>query len=195
MLQYNHIPPLRSGVTRISCVALATALLVLLAACQGGSTGSTDQVRLLITPVPTPTATEAAQPTAAPVTYTVKSGDTLSGIADLFGVTVDDIVRSNNVADANSLQVGQTLTIPRRQAGAAATAGGTGTPGTPGAGGISGTQTPGTNPATVSTITPVLVSPTVLPPDATPPQGPTIQEPQAGGISSASPGNSPTSGP
>lgn len=193
MSQCNHIAPERNGAARLLCVALAVAFLMMLTACQGSSTGSTDQVRLVITPVPTPTATQAAQPTAAPVTYTVKTGDTLSGIADLFGVTVDDIVRSNDVADANSLQIGQTLTIPGRQsAGGAASASVTGTPGV---GGTPGTPSPGAGTDTSGTITPVLVSPTVLPPEATPPQGPTIPEPQAGGVSSASPVISPTSRP
>lgn len=175
----------------LSCLALLLAALLLLTACQGASTGSTEGVKLVITPVPTPTATQAAQPTAAPVTYTVKTGDTLSGIADLFGVTVDDIVRSNNIADANSLQIGQALTIPQRQSGASAsaTAAGTGTPG------LTGSQTPGGGPSTAGSITPILVAPTGLPKDATPPQGPTIPEPQTGGDPSASPSISPSISP
>lgn len=182
----------KRGAMGLSCVALLAALLTL-TACQGQvvSTGSTEGVKLVITPVPTPTATQAAQPTAAPVTYTVKTGDTLSGIADLFGVTVDDIVRSNNIADANSLQIGQALTIPQRQSGtaASATAGGTGTPGTPGI--ASGTA----GPATAGTITPILVAPTGLPLYATPPQGPTVPEPQTGSDSSVSPSISPSISP
>lgn len=193
MLLYNHLSLLRKKAAPLSCVALAVALLMLLGACQvvpTGNTGSADAVKLFITPVATPTATQAAQPTAAPVTYTVKSGDTLSGIADMFGVTVDDIVRSNDIADANSLQVGQTLTIPGRQSATASTPGGTVTLGIPV---VAATRS--ANPATMGTVTPVLVSPTVLPPDATPPQGPNVPEPQSGSTAAVGPTDSPTARP
>jgi LysM repeat protein len=59
------------------------------------------------TPTPTPTATPA------PSTYTVKSGDTLTGIADQFSVSPDAIQRANNIANPTDLQIGQVLTIPR----------------------------------------------------------------------------------
>ena len=45
------------------------------------------------------------------MTYTVKSGDTLWGISNQFGVSVTELARINN-ADANTLQIGQVLTIP-----------------------------------------------------------------------------------
>ena len=35
--------------------------------------------------------------------YSVKAGDTLWDIANLFGVTLDDIVRANNIADPSAL--------------------------------------------------------------------------------------------
>lgn len=44
-------------------------------------------------------------------TYTVKSGDTLSGIAQKFGVTVDNLVAWNNIKDKNKINVGQVLTV------------------------------------------------------------------------------------
>lgn len=45
-------------------------------------------------------------------TYTVVSGDTLSDIADRFGVSVDDLAAINNLDDPTSLFVDQVLTIP-----------------------------------------------------------------------------------
>ena len=45
------------------------------------------------------------------VTYTVKSGDTLSGIAAKYGTTVSSIVKKNNIKNANLIYVGQKLTI------------------------------------------------------------------------------------
>jgi LysM repeat protein len=173
---------------RVALAACVLCVALVLAGCQSGaSTGSNDQVRLLVTPVASPTPTPPAQPTAQPVTYVVKQGDTLSGIADMFGVTVDDIVRINNITDPNSLQVGQTLAIPGRQSdvqGGTATPAGTPAPPTPG---------PGTPRA--ETVTPVIVLPTTLPADATPPQGPDVPEPQEGASSAPSPAISPTVAP
>jgi 3D (Asp-Asp-Asp) domain-containing protein len=52
--------------------------------------------------------------------YTVKSGDTLNKIAVQYGVTVQQIASKNNIADLNSIYVGQVFTIP---AGTSASAG------------------------------------------------------------------------
>lgn len=53
-------------------------------------------------------------------TYTVKSGDTLYGIATKYGVSVDDIKRANNLS-SNLLQIGQKLTIPSSSGGSGGT--------------------------------------------------------------------------
>ena len=45
------------------------------------------------------------------ITYTVKSGDTLYGISNQYGVSVTELARLNNVT-AESLKVGQVLNIP-----------------------------------------------------------------------------------
>ena len=47
------------------------------------------------------------------ILYIVKKGDTLWQIAKRFGSTVDDIVRTNGIEDANQIDVGQKLFIPR----------------------------------------------------------------------------------
>ncbi len=44
-------------------------------------------------------------------TYTVKSGDTLYGIAQKHGISVDDLKSANNLTN-NTLSIGQTLIIP-----------------------------------------------------------------------------------
>ena len=46
------------------------------------------------------------------VNYTVRQGNTLFGIAQFFGTTVDKILMYNNIADPNKIQVGQQLIIP-----------------------------------------------------------------------------------
>lgn len=47
-------------------------------------------------------------------TYTVKSGDTLYGIASKYGISVDSLKNYNNLT-SNNLSIGQTLKIPSKQ--------------------------------------------------------------------------------
>lgn len=48
----------------------------------------------------------------ADIRYTVQSGDTLSGIATRYGVTVDAIVAANNLPNRSTIYAGQSLIIP-----------------------------------------------------------------------------------
>jgi len=85
----------------------------------------------LIIPRPTPTAQPQATPETPGVTpavtsastgappvapgeqvYTVESGDTLSGIAAKFNVTVNLLMSRNNIKDPSLLRAGQTIIIP-----------------------------------------------------------------------------------
>lgn len=45
------------------------------------------------------------------VTYTIKSGDTLSGIAQKFGTTVNKLAQLNNIKNVNLIYAGQTIKI------------------------------------------------------------------------------------
>jgi LysM repeat protein len=77
-------------------------------------------------PTATPTATAtrslSSYPTYAPVgtgtplkypfVYTVKSGDTLSGLADRFGVSSAKLMAANNLVDSNLIRIGQVLIVP-----------------------------------------------------------------------------------
>lgn len=65
---------------------------------------------------PTPTETPTPEPTETPTpqgptTYIVETGDTLSSIAEKFGVEVLAIMVANNLLN-DSIQVGMTLIIP-----------------------------------------------------------------------------------
>ena len=62
------------------------------------------------TPPPTPTPTPVRTPT--PKTHRVRLGDTLSEIADFYGVTMDAILSLNNIPDSNNLIEGQALILP-----------------------------------------------------------------------------------
>jgi predicted chitinase/LysM repeat protein len=54
----------------------------------------------------------AARPAAASSQYTVRSGDTLSGIAQRHGTTTSALAKANNISNPNLIRVGQKLTIP-----------------------------------------------------------------------------------
>lgn len=47
----------------------------------------------------------------APKTYLVKAGDTLSGIADKHGMTVDRLAKLNGLSDTSSVDAGQILKL------------------------------------------------------------------------------------
>ena len=70
-------------------------------------------------PAPTPAAPAA---TATPTTYTVVARDTLSGLASRFGTTTRNLMSLNGITNANSLRVGQVLTIVGSAAAPAAPA-------------------------------------------------------------------------
>jgi LysM repeat protein len=63
-------------------------------------------------PAITPFPTLPTQPPALPQTHVVRAGETLGRIAALYGVTIEDLVRANNLSNPNALDVGQTLVIP-----------------------------------------------------------------------------------
>jgi LysM repeat protein len=67
-------------------------------------------------PTPQPAATSATSGTTAPpvneVVYTVVAGDTLSGIAQKFGIPMSRIQDRNNLQNIQELQVGDQLVIP-----------------------------------------------------------------------------------
>jgi len=61
-------------------------------------------------PTETPTVRPPRKPTAQ--VYIVQPGDTLSRIAERFGVTIDALTKTNMIANPDALQVDQELTIP-----------------------------------------------------------------------------------
>ncbi len=95
--------------------------------------------------LPTATPIPANLPRGTLLNYIVQSGDTLAVVAAKFNSTVEDIVKQNNLADANSIFVGQTLKIPVNIVTPTATRPPTSTPRTP---------QPGFTPTAPSTPTP-----------------------------------------
>ncbi len=68
-------------------------------------------ILLLFTLLVSPTSVSAQDQSTGPV-YVVQSGDTLSAIAVRFGISQADLLGANNIADPNSLSLGQELVIP-----------------------------------------------------------------------------------
>lgn len=47
--------------------------------------------------------------------YIVAQGDTLSGIAQSFGVSMRSMMEANNITDPNTIRIGQSLIIPEKR--------------------------------------------------------------------------------
>jgi LysM repeat protein len=72
-------------------------------------------------PTPTPTITETPLPSdtptpEGPLTYIVEPGDTLSSIADQFGVDILLLISVNNITDPSAINAGEELIIPQEGA-------------------------------------------------------------------------------
>ena len=59
------------------------------------------------TPLPPPSPTSPG-----PLLYTVQEGDTLGAIAQIYDLSVEDLMAANGLSNPHVLQVGQTLVIP-----------------------------------------------------------------------------------
>ena len=67
----------------------------------------------IVAPPPAPQPGETPSTDADPSqVYVIEPGDTLSGIAEKFGVPVDSIAQANSIADVNEIKPGQELIIP-----------------------------------------------------------------------------------
>ncbi len=93
----------------------------------------------------------------ADTTYTVKPGDSLWAIAQLFGITVDDIVAANDIVDPTFIVAGTELIIPVDEVPEAVAAASAGSP--------AAAAAPATTPAVAeeTAVAPVAASPELLP--------------------------------
>jgi LysM repeat protein len=114
----------------LSVVFLAVGLIVWEAllpavgsngASSGVESGSSDTQQgpdIVLPTIPSSPGENVLEPTIAPPptptqrTHIVQSGETLSTIASLYGVTWQQIAEANNMADPNTLAVDQVLIIP-----------------------------------------------------------------------------------
>lgn len=98
--------------------ALALLFVILLAGC-GRSASDTDVAGVTVSRTESTTAPAVVAPTtaatAAPTTqatYVIQSGDTLSVIAERFGIKTAALAEFNAITDVNSIKVGQEIRIP-----------------------------------------------------------------------------------
>ncbi len=76
--------------------------------------------RSLLIPLPTPTPTPLPSATLGAavatqvqrITYTIHLGDTLAGIAKVYGIRLTDLMSVNGISDPNAITAGQVLVIP-----------------------------------------------------------------------------------
>lgn len=141
-----------------AAVSLVVTLLVLIAWDQGRAPrGSAPSAAGTTAPGGTPDAdttgvasgASAPDVTATPpgTIYIVRAGDTLSRIAQQYGVTIDDLMAANDLTDPNLLNVGQTLIIPVSGAAHTAAAAATATSNAPPTPIATATPPPGGQPA------------------------------------------------
>ena len=99
------------------------AVLAVASACfgGGGDGGSGDegpdssQIPTATLPAPLPEVRvlgESAVSTGGRRTYTIRSGDTLSAVADRFGVTLEDLLAANPGIDPTGLVAGDVINLP-----------------------------------------------------------------------------------
>lgn len=70
---------------------------------------------IFLTSQPFPTQAQEPSATPSPASgpiYIIQPGDSLSGIASRFNISLNDLLAANNISDPNNISAGQRLTIP-----------------------------------------------------------------------------------
>lgn len=104
--------------SRMFGAGIATVLLLAAAGCGRSDEGDiavagTSTIRVTTTTASVVSETVATSaPPSTQLTYVVQSGDTLSVIAQRFGIPTEDLANFNAIADSDTIKVGQELSIP-----------------------------------------------------------------------------------
>ncbi len=93
----------------LAVVAVSTAVYLVVQAGMGDESASSS------TPTRTTSADKQQKVASTRATYVVRTGDTLSAIAQRTGVPLDRLHQLNPAIDVNSLNAGQKLTLRKRQ--------------------------------------------------------------------------------
>lgn len=106
--------PHRSPARFLAPLALVAAFLSVLVVVNSGGSGSRDSSRSTVTTRTTTTTTTSKRSSQQKrKTYTVKSGDVLSAIAERTGVPLDRILELNPDLDPQTLRTGQKIKLTR----------------------------------------------------------------------------------
>ncbi|MEZ5342675.1 MAG: LysM domain-containing protein [Acidimicrobiales bacterium] len=103
---------------RYGAPVLLTALMVIGSACgRAGDAAINNTVSTLdpgvsVTPAPTVLAEAVTAAPPAEITYVIQPGDSLSVVAQRFGVSLRELADFNAISDPNSIKEGQELRIP-----------------------------------------------------------------------------------
>jgi len=114
--------PGRAGIPRVAIYALVVLLVgaglfaapFIFKGMGGGGDQASPTPASSASAVPSAETSPTAVPTPDQVVHVVKSGDTISKIAALYGVTIDDILAANpTITDPNKIAVGDKIVIPQ----------------------------------------------------------------------------------
>jgi LysM repeat protein len=97
--------------SRVIATVTTLAALGALAACGSDSPKSTTP-RTALPPLTTVAPTAAAPTTTIARYYEIQKGDSLTEIADKFGVDLRQLIALNNIKDPNKIRAGQKLRMP-----------------------------------------------------------------------------------
>jgi LysM repeat protein len=124
--RFEEYPTLKSrggvGIPRVAVYALVVLLVgaglfaapFLLKGIGGGGEQASPTPAPSASAAPSAVSSPTPVPTPEQVVHTVKSGETLSAIAAIYGVTVDDILAANpSITNPNKIAVGDKIVIPQ----------------------------------------------------------------------------------
>ena len=99
---------------RVAIAFVLATCLAALSACGDGGEEAAPTATVTPAATVTPRTTPGATPSPTPIrgTYEVEPGDTLSGIADQFGVDLETLAAANDITDPDVIYPGQLLIIP-----------------------------------------------------------------------------------
>ncbi len=93
-----------------------------------GRSGSASSATATVAAAPAPAAPRSSKPVSRPTTYKVRRGDTLSGIADRYGMRLSELSGFNGLSTRSRIYVGQVLKL---QGSASSSSGAASTPAAP----------------------------------------------------------------
>ena len=103
-----------SGRAYFGHLTMAAVFVLFVAACGGSVTArQASKGAARSTVASTPANTEVSTTSTVPIRFQLPQGDTLTAVAQHFRVSVGSIVAANHLADADLVQAGQWLRIPR----------------------------------------------------------------------------------